>query len=237
MHLAPHATCHVVDLPGSGSSTWQDNTDLTIDFHIECVRQVLDLLDLTSIGVIGNDAGGLIARHALAGDPRVRAFGLIDTEQPQGLSWLFRTFVLARHVPGFGQMLTWAVNNRLVRRNLLVLGGAFEDMTLVDGEFEEFFLKPLQSDHRLRKATVDLLRGFDLSLIDRLASVHARITVPVEMVWGANDRFFPVTRAREMVGDFDQANLTVVDDASLFSHEERPEQVAAALLPTLVGRI
>jgi pimeloyl-ACP methyl ester carboxylesterase len=39
-----------------------------------------------------------------------------------------------------------------------------------------------------------------------------------------------------MVSGFPDAQLTVIDDASLFVHEERPAQVAEALLPVLTGR-
>jgi pimeloyl-ACP methyl ester carboxylesterase len=41
--------------------------------------------------------------------------------------------------------------------------------------------------------------------------------------------------AREMVGGFPDPRLEVVAGAGLFSHEERPDAVAAALLPTLVA--
>lgn len=36
------------------------------------------------VAVVRHSSGGLIARHALTADPRVRAWGLIDTEQPWG---------------------------------------------------------------------------------------------------------------------------------------------------------
>jgi pimeloyl-ACP methyl ester carboxylesterase len=39
--------------------------------------------------------------------------------------------------------------------------------------------------------------------------------------------------AEEMVGTFPDAHLAVVEDAGLFSHEERPVEVAQALLPVL----
>ena len=68
-----------------------------------------------------------------------------------------------------------------------------------------------------------------------LAAVHGRIGVPVQLVWGEKDPFFPLAWAKEMVGTFADARLTVVEGAGLFSHEERPAEVAAALLPTLVA--
>ena len=235
-HLAPHVTCHVLDLVGAGSSRFGPETVISVGQHVQSVRRVLDLLDLDDVAVVGHDSGGLIARHALTGDPRVRAFGLMDTEQPQGLTWRFRQFLLAPYLPGSATVLGRVLGSPRLRRQRLLLGSAFADRALLDGEFDEFFLRPLHRDPVRRRAAVALLRSFDVGLVDELAGLHARTHVPVQLVWGALDPFFPVQRARDMVGGFPDAHLTVVDDASLFVHEERPAEVARALLPVLLGR-
>jgi pimeloyl-ACP methyl ester carboxylesterase len=232
-HLADHVTCHVIDLPGAGSSRFTADTPLTVDQHIQSVRRVLDLLELDDVAVVGHDSGGMIARHALAGDTRLRAMGLIDTEQPSGVSWRFKLFLAGRHLPGFGSGLGWVVGQRRLRRNPLVLGGAFADSSLLDGEFDEFFLRPLYTSPQHRHAALRLLRSFDARHVRDLAAVHRRIDVPVQLVWGDQDRFFPLGWAREMVDTFPDARLEVITDAGLFAHEERPPEVARALLPVL----
>jgi pimeloyl-ACP methyl ester carboxylesterase len=234
-HLADHVTCHVIDLPGAGWSRFEQRTTLSFDQHITTVQRVLDLLALDDVAVVGHDSGGLIARHAVVGDARVRALGLIDTEQPQGLSWNFKSFLLARHLPGFGAALGWMVGHPRVRRTRLALGGAFEDPSLLDGEFDEFFLRPLHDIPARRDAAVAVLRSFDTRRVHELADIHRRIDVPVQLVWGEHDAFFPLAWAREMVDSFPRAELAVVNDAGLFSHEERPSEVAQALLPVLTG--
>lgn len=234
-HLVEHVTCHVIDLPGSGASRFRDDTVLSVDQHVTSVRRVLDLLELDRVAVVGHDSGGLIARHAVAGDPRLTAMGLIDTEQSHGLSWRFKLFLSARALPGFGAGLAWVAGRRRLRRNRFVLGDAFADRDLLDGEFDEFFLEPL---HRLpyrQRAAIRVLRSFDPQHVRDLAGLHGRITVPVQLVWGREDAFFPVAWAREMVGTFPDARLEVVEGAGLFSHEERPAEVARALLPVLTG--
>lgn len=235
-HLAPHVTCHLLDLVGAGSSRYGPDTVVSVRQHVESVRRVLDMLALEGVAVVGHDSGGLITRHALTGDPRVRAWGLIDTEQPQGLTWRFRQFLLAPRLPGFEKVFGRVLGTPLLRRQKLLLGGAFADSALLDGEFDEFFLQPLYRDPARRAAAVALLKSFDTALVDELSGLHARTQVPVELVWGALDPFFPVQRAREMVSGFPDAHLTVIDDASLFVHEERPAEVSQALLPVLTGR-
>ena len=234
-HLADHLTCHVIDLPGAGDSRFDPDTPITFDRHIESVRRVVDLLGLDDVAVVGHDSGGLLLRHALAGDPRVRGWGLIDTEQPQGLTWRFEQFLLARHLPGFERAFGRLLGSRRLRRSSLLLGGAFRDRSLLDGDFDELFLRPIVEDPHRRHAAVALLRSFDRRHVHELADLHRRIAQPVQLVWGEHDPFFPVDRAVEMADSFPDARLEVVPGTRLFPHEERPEQVAAALLPTLLG--
>lgn len=234
-HLVDHVTCHVIDLPSAGSSRFDDSTPVSIDQHIETVRRVVDDLGVESIAAVGHDSGGMIARHALAGDPRLRAMGLINTE-PQNPGWRFTSFVATAKLPGFGPIFGWVVGQRKVRRNKFVLGDAFVDNALLDGEFEEFFLNPIHQNAELRRASDRAVKSFDMKKhIGQLADIHRRIDVPVQLVWGAEDPFFPVERARSMVGDFANARLTELPGAGLFSHEEAPAEVAAALLPALTG--
>ncbi len=234
-HLADHVTCHLIDLPGAGSSRFSPGTELTIENHIRGVRRAIDLLELHDVAVVGHNSGGMIARHAVVGNPRLRALGLIDTEQSTGLSWKFKSFIAGRRIPGFGTALGWVAGRPRLRRSRLVLGDAFVDRGLLDGEFDEFFLQPLHRSRAHRAATMDLLRSFDYRLVRDLRALHARIDVPVQLVWGQHDRFFPVHWAQDMVADFPDAHLTVIADAGLFSHEERPADVAEALLPLLTA--
>ena len=122
-----------------------------------------------------------------------------------------------------------------LRRNKFVLGDAFVDRSLLDGEFDEFFLRPLHSSAEYRGATMRLLRSFDFRHVHELKALHAKVDVPVVLVWGERDAFFPVAWARDMVADFADANLAVIAGAGLFAHEERPAEGAAALLPVLTA--
>ena len=118
-----------------------------------------------------------------------------------------------------------------------MFGGAFEDRSLLNGEFEEFFLQPLHTSPELRAAAGRLLKSFDKHFVTDLAGLHRRIEVPVQLVWGEHDQFFPVEWARSMVPTFPDARLAVIPGAGLFSHEEKPAEVAAALLPVLTGAL
>jgi pimeloyl-ACP methyl ester carboxylesterase len=233
-HLVDHVTCHLVDLPSAGSSRFDAHTPMSIHQHIETVRRVVDLLELDEVAVVGHDSGGLIARHAMVGDPRLRAMGLINTE-PADPSWRFKSFIAARHLPGLSAGLGWVAGKPRLVRSKAVFGDAFVDRSLLGGEFAEFFLAPLHEIPARREAAVKLLRSFDMQHVTDLPGVHRRLDMPVQLVWGDKDPFFPVERAEAMVAEFPDARIEVIEGAGLFSHEERPADVARALLPTLTG--
>jgi haloalkane dehalogenase len=233
-HLATHLRCHVVDLVGAGDSRFDRTTRFGIAEHAVAVRRVVEELALDDVAVVGHDSGGLIARHALAGDERVRAWGLLDTETPHHTSLRFRSFLALRHVPRVEHLLAQVFSARRLRRTSLVLGGCFADPGRLDGEFDEFFLRPLREDPDRRWAAGELLRRFDLGTLTALPDLHRRIRVPVQMVYGADDPFFPAGAARATSSTFaGPASLHLVERGRLFAHEEYAAQTAAALLPTL----
>lgn len=233
-HLVDHVTCHVIDLPSAGSSRFDSTTPMSIAQHITSVQRVVDLLDLDSVAVVGHDSGGMIARHAMVGDTRLRSMGLINTE-PANPGWRFKSFIASRRLPGLSAGLGWVAGAHRIRRTRLVFGDAFVDRSLLEGEFDEFFFRPLHDIPANRNAAAKLLKSFDMRHVTELTDIHRRIDVPVQLVWGDKDPFFPVARARAMVDQFPNAQLTVLPGVGLFSHEESPAAVAEALLPSLTG--
>lgn len=232
-HLAPHVTCHIVDLVGAGDSRYAFNATVSLEHHIHGVRRVIEQLALDDVAVVGHDSGGLVARHAMAGDVRLRSMVLFNTEQPRGLSVFFRLFVAMGAVPRVEHVLAWACMRPRLRRSGLLLGGCFVDKARLDGEFEEFFLAPLEDPDK-RWACGELLRSFRWAFVEQLAEVHANIDVPVHMIWGDRDPFFPLDWAEEMVETFPNARLDTIAGGKLFAHEEFPDQAAATMLPTLL---
>lgn len=231
-HLVDHVTCHLIDFPATGQSRFTESDHFSIDQHKKTVRSVVDQLGLESLAVVGHDSGGMIARHAMVGDPRLRAMGLIDTE-PQNPGWRFRSFIVNRHLPGIAPALGWIAGQPAIRDTRPVFGDAFTDRRHIDAEFDEFVFRPLRESKKHRVAGAALLKSFDMDDVHSLNEIHSRLDVPVQLVWGEDDKFFPVDQARAMVKTFPNAKLAVIPGAGLFSHEEKPQAVAEALLPTL----
>ena len=60
-----------------------------------------------------------------------------------------------------------------------------------------------------------------------------RVTVPTQILWGAEDPFLPVAIGRRLNADIPGSTLAVVPDARHFTPEEAPEKVAEVLTELL----
>lgn len=64
-----------------------------------------------------------------------------------------------------------------------------------------------------------------------MTEVHSSLKMPVQLIWGADDKTFPIVRARQMFRELPQsAELVEVRSACLLVHEEKPREVAEAAL-------
>lgn len=225
--LADRYTCHLLDLPGTGQSVWDRATPIDLVAHASTIRRATERLGLGRHVLVAHDSGGLIARTVAADDPRVAGLVLGNTEIPGHTPWLVTLFVLATRLPGGKDLLRNLLRSRTLRRSPLGFGGCFSDLRRIEGEFHELFVAPILESDAASAGQMRLLQTISHDAVARLAEVHARIQVPVRLVWGADDSFFPLALARPMLGQFGgPADLVVVPDAKLFVHEERPAEFA-----------
>ncbi|MFT3926369.1 MAG: alpha/beta hydrolase [Myxococcales bacterium] len=230
--LSPHMTCYVPDLPGSGESPWDPRTrEVFADWGALLVRFV-DALRLDDVALIGHDSGGAIARVAAAAlGERVRLLGLIATEVTNYVPPLVRFYQALTRLPGAVHLMNALMKQRWYRRSRLGFGDCFANVDHIDGEFHRACVEP---NLREPKGAALTLAHVDLSLSMRLAQLHARIQAPVVTVWGDQDVFFPIARARAMQREFPRPlALHVLPGQKLLVHDERPDLVGQVLIPHL----
>lgn len=232
-HIVPHLertlTCHVIDLPGTARSAWTDPREISIAGHARALLLAIDRLGLERVAIVAHDSGAGIARIAAA-ELGARCTGLVlaNTEIPGHHPPLLELLLRISRLPGGRSVLPAMMRSRVIRRSPLVFGGCFSDPRFVDGEFSRIFVEPLLEDPRRLGGQLALLETFDWSALDEIARTHARITAPVRMIWGAEDRWFPLAKARPMLAQFPGgAELEVLSPGKLFVHEERPREWAA----------
>lgn len=231
-HVVPEMagfTSWVIDLPGAGDSPATDLTPLTISGHAETVVRVMDELGYSDVVLVGQDSGGMIARYAAEKRPEVvRALSLCGTEIPGHHPPLVSFFTFAGKLPAAAATFKLLMGNRAIARTPLILGGTVADKSLLDGEMRETLLDPILADDAAMASAIKLIRNFSKGDVDPLAQTHRNLTMPTLLVWGEDDPFFPVDKARAMAEQFaGPTKFEILPDTKLLVHEERPHEFAA----------
>lgn len=229
--LAGNFTLHLFDLPGTGRTEWHGPIDLAS--HAKTLRKAIDRLGLKRYALVAHDSGGAIARLVAADDSRVQGLVMGNTEIPGHHPWLIELYARAAKHPRIVTLILSGMRLSMIRRSFLGFGGCFTDSKFVDGDFGDWFVRPLLTSRPAAEGQMALLRNLDFNVLDQLDAVHARIHAPVLCIWGPKDPFFPIAKARHMLKQFPSAELVEIPGAKLFAHEDHPEAFAAHAAPFL----
>ncbi|MGZ4800992.1 MAG: alpha/beta fold hydrolase [Acidimicrobiia bacterium] len=233
--LASRATCIAVDLPGLGDSGWTERTDFSFPGQGRTLRHLADALELDEYAVLAQDTGGTFARFLTLEDPRVRRLALVNTEIPGHRPPWVPFYQRLMSVPGATELLGVLARSGRYVRSPMAFGGCFVDPGLLEGEFHEQYIAPIVASASHRDGIRRYLLGAKWPPVDELAELHARITIPVRLVWGREDPTFPIDLARPMLDQLPDATLVEIQGARLLPHEERPDAVLDAVAEFLTA--
>ncbi|MEM7351925.1 MAG: alpha/beta hydrolase, partial [Acidobacteriota bacterium] len=234
--LAESFTCYVIDLPGLGDSDWTSGTDFTFTAQARRLGLLIEALRLDAYALVAHDTGATLARLVALSQPqRVTRLAMINTEMPgHRPPWIpFYQFTaglpLARSV--FRTLLSW----RWFCSSSMGMGQFYTDKTLFDAPgYIAPYVDPLIRSKRRMRGMLAYLRGIEWAVVDRLRQQHREIDADVLLLWGVNDRTFPVDLAEAMVEQFErEVHFVRLPEASLMPQEERPEEVLDSLIPFL----
>jgi haloalkane dehalogenase len=234
--LAEHYTCYVPDMPGMGESEWTDSTDFSFPGQGRTLKALVDGLGLERYNVLAHDTGGTFARClALDDGARIDRLILINTEMPRHRPPWIPLYQFLMLLPGTLTVFGMLLCSEVFLRSSMGFGGCFTDMRLIEGDFHEHVVEPLLRSPLRMDGMRRYLRGAKWEPVDALERDHARLTMPVQLIWGADDPTFPIALARAMVKQFPDARLAEIPGARLLVHEEKPAEVARLVRDFLVG--
>jgi pimeloyl-ACP methyl ester carboxylesterase len=236
--LARKHRVYAPDLPGSPDSA-RPAADYSPAFFERFVASYVDALGIGRATFVGNSLGGLVAfRLALSEPTRVTALVLVDSAglgsavNPAFTSvnvpllgeaaipfWRTavgayqrawgRTALLFAHPPGSVPREWWAEQCRLARSPGY-----------------------LEAHLTVLRALVDP-GGQREVLVDRLPLLE----IPTLVVWGARDRVFPESQAKDAAARLRRGSLAVIPDCGHLPHVECPDRFVAALDQFLLRRV
>ena len=228
--LAEHFTCHVIDLPGAGRSTWSADTPRGCDGLTTCLAQALEKMDVDErFGFVAFDSGGGFARKIAAQMPdRIVGLALGNTETPKDYSRLFLSAL--RGGQRFGAKTVMRLGLQLASVREKAWETSATDPVLCK-ELAELFVRPIARDRRRFAGVFVLADGLEAKDFDGCYEAHRKITAPVRLIWGTDDPWFPLDAAKRMVEQFaGPTTLVEVEGGKLFAHEEFPGTFASETL-------
>ncbi len=234
--LSQHHRCHVVDLAGLGDSRWRDDADFTFTGHARRLKAMAEQLGLSRYDILAQDTGATVARCLALLDPEhARRQVLINTEIPgHRPPWIVEYQLLMR-LPLTLAIFRQLLKSRTFLRSGMAFGGSFCDLDLIDGDFQRRFVQPLIEQPQRLEGLKHYLLGIHWPTLDALATRHAELREAVLLLWGEEDRTFPLAQARQMLPQFREARLVTIPQTRLLPQEEKPAEVVKATLEFLAG--
>ena len=212
-----HAVC-ALDLPGFGLSD-KPASGYATDTMAARVWAALDRIAPGRVVLAGHSLGGAVAAAAAATHPeRTAGLVLVDAAlvgQPRALP--------GGESAGAGEGVRRAIAEYEAMRTRFTsphdrhwLGESDSALRYLPGR-----------DPAYRTALAAVLREFDFGWLTPERA--ARLTMPTLLIWGAYDPVFPEAAGKALQGRIAGAEMQVIDRAWHRPHEERPDEVAAAI--------
>lgn len=215
------------DLLGYGHSERPVDRDTSVAGQAVLLERLLEHLEVERFTLVAHDIGGAVAQiFAIKHAERVTALVLLDTVSYD--SWPSETWreIIRHHLAAYAAMPADEFETML-RRQL--------EMTVADPanmapETLEAYLAPHRSALGRASFFEHQVRHYDSTYTERIVDQLAQLTMPVRILWGAQDRWQPTTYAKRLAGDIPNAKLVVIPDAGHFVIEDAPERVTEEIL-------
>jgi len=219
--LSRHHTVYLWDMLGYGESD-QPDTDVSLETQGHLLAALVDHWHLTTPDVVAHDYGGAVALRAhLLHGMEVRSLALIDVValSPWG-SEFFR--LVASHADVFSR-LPGNLHEALVRE--YIAGASHRGLS---ADVHEALIAPWLGD-RGQPAYFRQIAQADERYTDEIEPDYAGISVPTLVVWGADDEWIPIDRARRLHDLIPDSTLHVLEDCGHLAQEDQPNRLNALL--------
>ncbi len=229
--VAAHRRCIAVDLPLHGFTPAAPEQDFRLGALARFVADVCVALGLGELDLVANDTGGAVAQIVAARDPeRLRSLTLTDCDTHDRVppKAFLPAVLLAR--AGLFAPIGRVLARDLGRARKRLFGTAYQDPARPPDDQLRAWVQTLATPEAARQFQrfVAGLRPDDLLAVEPQL---ARLQVPTLIVWGTDDVFFPLSDAYWLRDTIPGAcDVVELDGARLFFPDERPDELAEALL-------
>ncbi|MEU0754769.1 alpha/beta fold hydrolase [Streptomyces albogriseolus] len=210
------------DLLGYGLSERPAHRDTSVAGQTDLLGHLLDALGVDRVSLVAHDIGGAVAlRFALAHPGRVRRLMIMDSVSYD--SWPSPTWrrIIDEELDTHAALPQDEFDALLTRQ----LAMTVTDTSRMTGDVLRAYLAPHASRLGRTSFFEHQVRHYDARYTQEIAGRLGQLTLPVRILWGAEDQWQPVHYAERLRGDIPGAELVVVPGAGHFLMEDAPERV------------
>jgi len=229
--LSKHNVCYVLDLPGFGDSQWSQKSDLSFTAQALRLQAFVESLNEKIIRVLAHDTGASIARMVAINAPdSISDLICINTEIPNHRPPYIQMHQFLAKLPLANSIFRLLLKIDYVVKSPLLLNQFYSDKKLLNQENLDPYLVPLRNSKHRMMGMLNYLIGIEWSIVDGFEQNHRKIKANTLFLWGEDDKTFPVRFIEPVISRFIcRCKLIKIQGASLMPHEERPDQVVAAI--------
>lgn len=215
------------DLPlGSHIKPLNAGADLTPPGLAKLLADFIAELSLEGVTLVGNDTGGALCQlAAVHHGERVARLVLTPCDAYEAFPPpAFVPLMALGRIPG----AIWAIGNSMRPRfaQRLPIAYGWLSKQPIDDVVMKSFLRPIQTDRRIRRELAAVMRGVDKRHTLEVAKQFPAFEKPVLIAWAADDHFFKLSTAERLAGDFPNARLELIEDSLTFVSIDQPRRLA-----------
>ncbi|MGV0023615.1 alpha/beta fold hydrolase [Phormidesmis priestleyi] len=241
--LAKHHNVYALDLLGFGNSD-KPNVDYSVDLWVDQLYEFWQTFIGTPVVLVGNSIGSLTCLATAAAHPEmVRGVAMIslpDTaSHEEAISPIVRPLVRSLQTIVTSPLLLYPLFHLLrqpgvVRRWASL---AYVCQESVTEELLEILMKPAREQGSAQAFCAIVRAMISPQFSPSVRSLLSQIQMPSLLMWGDQDRMIPPGSAKRLLSYKSDLQLIELENAGHCAHDERPEQVNAALLSWIQTQI
>ncbi len=212
-----------IDLKGFGLSAKPEDGKYALRDQADMVAAFIRTRDLHDLVVIGHSMGGgvtLMAYLKVAGDDpaRIKKLVLIDSA---GYPQKMPLFIWLAKVPGLGSVGSQLLPPRFATAMVLRKCYYHKDR-ITDEQIDTYaYYGSLPGAREAIVATAQQIMPAD---IEAITSQYPTISVPVLIIWGAEDEVVPLSVGEQFKRDIPNAQLVILPECGHMPPEEEPQE-------------
>jgi pimeloyl-ACP methyl ester carboxylesterase len=209
-----------VDLKGYGYSERDAHTDLSQRGQVAMLRSLLAKLGVERAVFVGHSMGGAVVQRFAATYPEMVEAAVLAASVT-GEERLRRRMPPAFLVRPLAPVLAKTMSSRIIK-------ASFYNPADLTPEVQDEYMRPVRIKGSMDEFVAIMRAGASDPAVDA-----SKITMPVLLLNGTEDRVVPLSAAHRIRERIPQARLVVIDRAAHMLLEERPEECARAILDFL----